>query len=79
LREREFDESVLQIDLSVVDSEHDLAAICRQRRRVNAMTQEEVNRIAGKIDSMPAGASSNGWWWALGVIVIGVAIWYFYK
>ena len=46
--------------------------------RVNAMTQEEVNRIAGKIDSMPAGAS-DGWWWALGVIVIGVAIWYFYK
>ena len=31
--------------------------------RVNAMTQEEVNRIAGKIDSLPAGASSNGWWW----------------
>ena len=47
--------------------------------RVNAMTQEEINRIAGKIDSMPAGADSNGWWWALGVIVIGVAIWYFYK
>ena len=46
--------------------------------RVNAMTQEEVNRIAGKIDSMPAGAS-DGWWWALGVIVIGVASWYFYK
>ena len=47
--------------------------------RVNAMTQDEVNRIAGKIDTMPAGADSNGWWWALGVIVIGVAIWYFYK
>jgi hypothetical protein len=48
--------------------------------RVNAMTQEEVNRIAGKIDSMPAGASSsNGWWWAAGVIIIGLIIWYAYK
>ena len=47
--------------------------------RVNAMTQEEINRIAGKIDSLPAGASSNGWWWAAGVIVIGLIIWYVYK
>ena len=47
--------------------------------RVNAMTQEEINRIAGKIDSMPAGASSSGWWWAAGVIVIGLIIWYAYK
>ena len=45
---------------------------------LTAVTQAEVNRIAGKIDSMPAGAS-DGWWWALGVIVIGVASWYFYK
>jgi hypothetical protein len=42
------------------------------------MTQEEVNRIAGKIDSMPAGASSN-WGWAIVVIAIAGAIWYFYK
>jgi hypothetical protein len=48
--------------------------------RVNAMTQEEINRIAGNIDSMPAGAgSSSGWWWAAGVIVIGLIIWYAYK
>ncbi len=47
--------------------------------RVNAMTQEEINRIAGKIDSMPAGAGSSGWWWAAGVIVIGLIIWYMYK
>jgi len=44
------------------------------------MTQEEINRIAGNIDSMPAGAgTSNGWWWAAGVIVIGLIIWYAYK
>ena len=47
--------------------------------RVNAMTQEEINRIAGKIDSLPAGASSSSGWWIAGVIIIGVAIWYFYK
>jgi hypothetical protein len=47
--------------------------------RVNAMTQEEINRIAGKIDSMPAGASSSSGWWIAGVIVIGLIIWYIYK
>jgi hypothetical protein len=49
------------------------------QERVNAMTQEEINRIAGKIDSLPAGASSNGWWWAAGVVIIGLIIWYYYK
>jgi hypothetical protein len=47
--------------------------------RVNALTQEEVNRIAGRIDTMPAGAMSSGWWWAIGIIVVGVLIWHFYK
>jgi hypothetical protein len=48
--------------------------------RVNAMTDEEVQRIAGQMDSLPAGANSdNGWWWALGVVVIGLIIWYAYK
>ena len=28
--------------------------------RVNAMTQQEVNQIAGKIDSLPIGASDGG-------------------
>lgn len=47
--------------------------------RVNAMTQEEINRIAGKIDSLPAGASDNGWWIALGVVIIAGIIWWAYK
>lgn len=47
--------------------------------RVNAMTQDEINRIAGKIDSLPAGASNNWGWWAAGVIVIALIIWYNYK
>jgi len=49
------------------------------QERVNAMTQDEVNRVAGKIDSMPAGADSSGWWWAAGVIVVALIIWYFWK
>jgi hypothetical protein len=47
--------------------------------RANAMTQEEINRIAGKIDTLPAGASSNGWWIGAAVIIIAVLIWYAYK
>ena len=47
--------------------------------RVNAMTQEEINRIAGKIDSMPAGAMSSGGWWAVGLVIIGLIVWYVYK
>jgi hypothetical protein len=46
--------------------------------RVNAMTQQEVNQLAGKIDSLPVGADS-GWGWAAVVIIIGVVIylvWY---
>ena len=47
--------------------------------RVNAMTQDEINRIAGKIDTLPAGASSSSGWWIAGVIIVGVIIWYFWK
>jgi len=42
--------------------------------RVNAMTQQEINRIAGKIDSLPAGATSSTTWWAAG-IVVALVIW----
>lgn len=45
--------------------------------RVNALTDEELQRIANKIDSLPAGATS-GWAWVL-VIAIVVWIWYAYK
>lgn len=39
--------------------------------RVAAMTDEEVQKLAGKIDSMPAaGSSSNGWAVALAVLVV---------
>jgi len=41
--------------------------------RVSAMTQDEVNRVAGQIDSLPAGASSGGWLAA--IVIIGLVIW----
>ena len=43
--------------------------------RVGAMTQEEINKLAGKIDSLPAGASDSGWWIAAAVVV-AIIIWY---
>ena len=45
--------------------------------RVAAMTDEEVRSLAGKLDSIPAGAS-NGWVWAA-VIVIAIVIWFAWK
>ncbi|HYK12650.1 MAG TPA: PA2779 family protein [Burkholderiales bacterium] len=47
--------------------------------RVNAMTQDEINRIAGKIDTLPAGADSSTGWWIAGIIIVAVIIWYFWK
>ena len=44
------------------------------QERVNAMTQQEVNQIAGQIDSLPVGASDGGVWVAV-VIVVAIVIW----
>lgn len=44
------------------------------QERVSAMTQDEINRIAGQIDSLPAGASSG--WAIAGVILVIVLIWW---
>ena len=46
--------------------------------RVGAMTQEEINQIAGKIDTLPAGASDG--WWIAAVVIVGLIIYfYWYK
>ncbi len=48
--------------------------------RVDALTDEEVQRIAGKIDALPAGASSSsGWWIAAGVIIIAILVYVYWK
>ena len=41
--------------------------------RVGAMTQDEVNQIAGKIDTLPAGADGGAVLAA--VIIIGLIVW----
>jgi hypothetical protein len=46
--------------------------------RVNAMTDEEVQSLAGQVNALPAGANSSGWWIAA-VVVIALVVWYMYK
>jgi hypothetical protein len=48
------------------------------KARVASMTDQEVTALAGKIDSLPAGASSSGTGWAVAIIIV-LVIWYFYK
>ena len=43
------------------------------KERVNAMTNEEIGKVAGKIDSLPAGADNGGW--VAAIIIIGFIIW----
>ncbi len=43
--------------------------------RVNAMTQDEINHVAGKIDSLPVGAS-DGWAWAAAVVIVALVIYF---
>ena|SRR5689334_7298256 len=45
------------------------------KERVDAMTTDEVSRLAGNIDSLPAGADGGGWWVAA-VIVIGLIVYF---
>ncbi len=47
------------------------------KERVAAMTDEEVRTLAGKIDSLPAGAKTSGWAVAF-VIVVGALIYMYY-
>ena len=48
--------------------------------RVAALTDEEVQRIAGKIDSAPAGASDLGRAWVYaGIIVVAFVVYIYWK
>lgn len=44
------------------------------KERVNAMTNEEIGKVAGKLDSLPAGADSGGW--VAAILIIGIIVWY---
>ncbi|OGA27565.1 MAG: hypothetical protein A3I01_06835 [Betaproteobacteria bacterium RIFCSPLOWO2_02_FULL_65_24] len=44
--------------------------------RVAAMTDQEIHALSGKLESLPAGATNNGWAWA---VVIAVVIWAVYR
>lgn len=45
----------------------------RAKDRVNAMTDQEVSQVAGRIDALPAGADGAG---LLVLILVGLLIWY---
>ncbi|HUF81036.1 MAG TPA: PA2779 family protein [Burkholderiales bacterium] len=47
------------------------------QERVNAMTQQEVNQLAGNIDSLPAGALDSAGW-ILVLLVVGAVVWFMY-
>lgn len=46
--------------------------------RVAAMTDAEVQQLAGQIQSAPAGAASNAWAVAVGLAIIVWVVYYFY-
>ena len=46
------------------------------KARVAAMSDQEVSALAGKLESLPAGAKGSAWGWA---VVIAIVIWMFYR
>jgi len=48
------------------------------KSRVAAMNDQEVQQLAGRINSLPAGADVS-WGAVLLIILIGVAIWWFWQ
>ncbi|HEX8988553.1 MAG TPA: PA2779 family protein [Rhodocyclaceae bacterium] len=48
------------------------------KARVDAMTDAEVQSLAGKLGALPAGADSSGWGWAI-LIALVIWAWYSYR
>ena len=44
--------------------------------RVAALTDEEARSLSGKLDSVPAGADSDGWWIAVAVVAVALLLWW---
>jgi len=49
------------------------------QQRVASLTDSEVHALAGNINEMPAGAMASGWWWAIGALIIGLVIYFYWK
>ena len=47
------------------------------KARVAAMTDDEARSLAGKLDTLPAGASDDGWVIAA-VVVVAVLLWWWW-
>ena len=47
--------------------------------RVAALTDDEARALAGKLDSLPAGAKSNSGWWIAAVVIVAIVIWYAWR
>lgn len=43
--------------------------------RVAAMSDNEIRSVAGRLDTLPAGARGSGWAWAVAIAIV-VLIWY---
>lgn len=43
--------------------------------RVAALTDDEARSLAGKLDAVPAGADSSGWWIAA-IVVVALILWW---
>lgn len=43
--------------------------------RMAMLTDDEARSLAGKLDSVPAGAGSDGWWIAA-VVVVALLLWW---
>lgn len=49
------------------------------RDRVAAMSDSEVQALQGQIDSLPAGATSDGAWWAAAIIIAIIVWWVWFR
>ena len=46
------------------------------QERVSVLTDEEARSLAGKLQSVPAGADSDGWFIAIAVVAIVLLLWW---
>lgn len=43
--------------------------------RVAAMSDNEIRSVAGRLDTLPAGARGSGWAWAVAIAIV-IVLWY---